>query len=110
MVQIPYGGIYIDVELNCKGNVLQVKNVAVSDELALISDAFSNPLNSVDLTEFLNAHEHILLIVPDATRAAPNANILDTVLGELKHKKNKVFSGDRKPPTPDGKGAGEDFR
>lgn len=101
MVGFPYGDESIDVFCNCEHEVARMKAITNRDAGAVFSEAFSNPAGSRGLVDFLDSHERVLAIVPDATRIAPSPRVFDALSVTARTHKLTflVATGSHRPPT-----------
>lgn len=101
MVLFPYGDDRIDIVCDCKHIVAEMKEIAACNENELLAEAISNPIDGEDLAGFFASHKRLLVIVPDATRAAPSTKLLDHIIRESGNNKLTfiVATGSHRPPT-----------
>jgi len=102
-VEIPYGDKTETVELDDK-NVEQIiypNSVKSDDEMEVLGNAISNPINSPKLEDFLNGKKNILVIVNDATRPTPTSRIMEIIFPVLKGRNFKLLiaTGSHRAPT-----------
>jgi nickel-dependent lactate racemase len=53
------------------------------DESAILRDAFARPIGAPRLRDAVSAHDRVLILIDDATRATPTARVLPFVFEEL---------------------------
>lgn len=80
-IEVPYGEgtEIVDVPGDNMGEVVYPNELPEADDTELLREAVDNPIDSVDLDEFLRGASKALVIVNDATRPTPTAKILDMI-------------------------------
>ncbi|HLL99547.1 MAG TPA: nickel-dependent lactate racemase [Pyrinomonadaceae bacterium] len=83
-IQLPYGKTHVsfdydEARFQVLGELKQ--NAPLSD--AEIGDKFDNPIDSKPVEEIVNPGETVLIVVPDATRAAASGQIVNLLVRRL---------------------------
>ena len=87
LYNLPYGKnhIQLDIPSGYQVTVLKPKIAEkVADEIKLIEQALSSPINSRRLSEIATEGRKAVIIVSDTTRPAPTAKMLPYLISELK--------------------------
>ncbi|ABE51896.1 nickel-dependent lactate racemase [Methanococcoides burtonii] len=103
-VKIPYGNDFVDIDVTIPHEVLSPNEPEVGDELSIILEALSNPVEKEPFVEFANNADKILVIVNDATRPTPTARVLEEVQDTLRSHPDVKFivaTGAHRGPTED---------
>ena len=74
------------IEMENNAEILEPIAVENKDSFKVLSEALSNPLNSLGYDEFLEDKKKILIIVNDGTRPTPTAQVLSFLEEKLKNK------------------------
>ncbi|MDQ5985948.1 MAG: Lactate racemase [Syntrophus sp. SKADARSKE-3] len=93
IVNIPYGDNFEEIEIPDERieKVILPNKVKSPDALETLRLAVERPLESPGLSKFLDRRKNILLIVNDATRPTPTAQVLDILLPILADKPFNVL-------------------
>jgi len=103
-IPIKYGDETIELNIDGQVEVLKPEKIELEDSVNLIEEAFLNPINKESFEEFASASEDLLIIVNDATRPTPTAEILDYLSPILLNHPNVaciVACGSHRKPTED---------
>jgi nickel-dependent lactate racemase len=102
-VEVPFGEEIIKAEIDEShvSGIFGGNDVAASDETETVLRAIDNPVNSVNLRDFMAGAGDVVFIVNDATRPTPTARVLETVYEIIKPFDIRflVATGAHRPPT-----------
>ena len=86
LVEIPYGKetISINIDEERVSGIVEANTVLVGDETETVQRAIQNPIGSMSLSEFLADVRDVLIIVNDATRPTPTADVLEVIYNLIK--------------------------
>ena len=76
-IDIPYGKEKVTVQIKEPYEILVPNKVKVPDQKQVIKQALDNPIDSISFNEFAKKSKKLLVIVNDATRPTPTAQILE---------------------------------
>jgi nickel-dependent lactate racemase len=103
IINIPYGDNLEVIEIPDERveRVMLPNNVKSADAVDTLCRAIEQPLESPGLSEFLVGRKNILLIVNDATRPTPTAQVLDILLPILAGEPFRILiaTGSHRAPT-----------
>ena len=103
-VKIPYGQKKIDVEISEPCKILVPKKVEVRDKKKLINNSLKNPIASKSFKDFISNKESLLVIINDAARNTPTADVIEEIFPDLSAHSDIKFiiaTGTHRKPTED---------
>ena len=104
-LRVPYGAVEQEVELpGVDIEVGRSVEPALVDERGTLERAFSSPVASPPLSDFLSGAADAVVIVNDSMRATPTARVLEFMRSELNAVPDLTFiiaTGTHRAPTPD---------
>jgi hypothetical protein len=92
-LEIPYGDDreILDLEDERVEGVLWPNRVTTGDEASTLRRAVEKPLGSPGLDDFLRGREKVLIVVNDATRPTPTAEVLEVILPSLAGRRLQIL-------------------
>lgn len=105
LVEVPYGPGLIEIHLppaNLAG-VVRPNSVTTRDPDEVLAQALDCPADGLTLDEYLGPASFVLIIINDATRPTPTAQMLDHILPRLKGRRHQILvaTGTHRAPTPE---------
>ena len=86
LVRVTYGRQGLDLYLPADTYVVEPSDApGVPDELAAFRAAVREPIGAPALRELVAAHERVVIVTSDITRATPNERLIPWILDELGH-------------------------
>ncbi len=104
-IPINYGNRLITIEIPNKNliGIVRPKKVEVKNEFSILNEAINNPLNFINLSDFLSNVKDLTIVINDHERPTPTAKILESIYNYIKDKNFRllVASGTHRPPKED---------
>jgi nickel-dependent lactate racemase len=105
-IRVPYGqkeGLTVTVADDRVAGIIRSHPTASVDGRAILEKALLEPIGATTLERFLQGARDVLVLVNDATRPTPTAQILETLVPRFKDLSFHflVAAGSHREPTPD---------